>query len=331
MQNGRALPGGPLLLQNWLRRRQAITVAWRFLSFVALLVLGVLALVITFFFTYAIVWFGYNLGVMSVSQLLFDKSHYLSHRAILVVCWSVLVLLFLPNARAKRDYWTSRSVSRSQWSSLWMAGTLGSLVALLVNPRASARAITDILLTGPRLVVAAIVALRETWLVFNADLRACSAVLTLLFRRERSVSADDLKPSLVDGDPAKILAQLFILDTVLLLRLEPRRFTLDPELRDLLQQLLEDGAASGAYQSPPTSYEQIPLPAHGPFQLLGLTPTASLAQVRAAFRKKMKECHPDIFASHSDEVRTRAEEQTKEIIAAYEEILAQFRNPAVPQ
>jgi hypothetical protein len=331
MQNGRALPGAPLLLESWLRRRRAITVAWRFLSFIALLVVGVLALVITFFFTYAIVWLGYNLGVVSISELLFGKSHYLSHRSILIVCWSFLAFLFLTNARVKRDYWNSGSVSRSQWSSLWMAGAIGSLAALLVNPSASAKAISGILLTGPRLLVAALVALRETWLVFNADIRVCSEALTVLFRRERSLSADDLRRSLGSIDPAKILTQLFILDTVLLLRLQPRRFTLDPELRDLLQQLLGEGATSGAWQSPPAGHAAFPLPEPGPFQLLGLAPTASLVQVRAAFRKKMKECHPDIFATHSDEVRNRAEEKTKAIIAAYDEILAQFRNPVVPQ
>jgi curved DNA-binding protein CbpA len=61
------------------------------------------------------------------------------------------------------------------------------------------------------------------------------------------------------------------------------------------------------------------------FELLGLSPSASLEEVRAAYRKKMKEWHPDVFAGRSDEARRVAEEKTRDIIEAYQILLARYR------
>jgi hypothetical protein len=325
MQQRRALSGGPLLVERWLRRKRATTVALRLLAAVALLVAAAVALGMIFFFTYAVVWFGYNYGVSAISELIFSRRQHISHRTILIICWCFLALLFLTNARVSRDYWTSGSISKSQWSSLWLAGVTGSLVALLVNANASAKTITDLLLTGPRLVGASIRALHGALLLVSADLRTCSDALTLLAGRTSSVSADDLRDSLRCGDPQRILAQLSALGTVLLIRTDPPAVTLNPDLRDHLQHLLQGRAARDSEQSPPQPVTTPPVdPA--PYQVLGLPSTASLEEVRAAYRRRMKECHPDIFATHSDEVRQRAEEKTKAIIAAYEDLLARYRN-----
>jgi hypothetical protein len=323
MQERRELSGGPLLLEKWLRRKRATTVALRLLSAIALLALAVVTLGIIFFFTYAIVWFGYNYGVSAVSELIFSRRQHIPHRTILIICWCFLALLFLTNARVRRDYWTSGSISKSQWSSLWLAGVAGSLVALLVNASASAKTITDLLLIGPRLVGASVRAFRGAFLLGGADIRACSDALSFLAGRASSVSAADLGDSLGRNDPQKILVQLLSLGTVLLLRTEPPTITLDPDLRDHLRHAL--GAA------PEPEHRAAPRPVAASavdpslYQVLGLSPSASIEEIRAAYRRKIKECHPDVFATHSDEVRNRAEEKTKAVVAAYEELLARCR------
>ena len=243
MQQSQALTGGPLLLEKWLRRNRTTQVALRFLSAIALLVLAAITLAIAFFFTYAIVWFGYNFGVSAVSELLFNRRQHVSHHTILTICWCFVALLFLTNACVRRDYWTSGSFSKNQWSSLWMAGVAGSLGALLVNANVSAKSITDILLTGPRLIGASIRSFYGALFLVRADLRACAEALTVLASRNSSVSAAELSDSLGCSNPQEIFAQLLALNTVLLLRAEPPTVTLNPDLRDHLQQLLEGSSA----------------------------------------------------------------------------------------
>jgi len=281
---------------------------------------------IIFFFTYAIVWFGYNYGVSAVSELIFSKRQHISHHAILIICWCFLALLFITNARVGRDYWASGSMPKSQWSSLWLAGVAGSLVALLVNANASAKTTTDLLLTGPRLMSASLQALRGALLLLRADLHACANALTLLAGRASSVSTADLSEALGCSTPQRILAQLLALDTVLLLRAEPVTVTLNPDLRDRLQRLSAGSAGSGFQYHLPLRPVAASMLGRGPYEVLGLSTSASLEEIRAAYRKKVKGCHPDMFARDSDDARHRAEQRTKEIIAAYEELLARYHN-----
>jgi hypothetical protein len=309
-----------------LKRKRATAVALHLLSAIALLVLAAVILGIIFFFAYAIVWFGYNYGVSAVSELIFSKRQHISHHAILIICWCFLALLFLTNARVGRDYWISGAVSKSQWSSLWLAGVAGSLVALLVNADASAKTITDLMLTGPRLMSASVQALRGALFLLRADLRACADALALLAGRASSVSTADLSEVPGCSAPQKILAQLLALDTVLLLRAEPITVTLNPDLRDRLQRLSAGSAESRFQYRPPARPVAASPLERSPYEVLGLSTSASLEEIRAAYRRKVKGCHPDLFARHSDDVRHRAEEKTKTIIAAYEELLARYHN-----
>ena len=69
MQAKRALGAGAFSLERWLRRKRAAAVALGFFSAAAYLVAAVAVLAATFFFTYAIVWFGYNYGISSAWEL----------------------------------------------------------------------------------------------------------------------------------------------------------------------------------------------------------------------------------------------------------------------
>ena len=56
-----------------------------------------------------------------------------------------------------------------------------------------------------------------------------------------------------------------------------------------------------------------------PFEVLGLTPGAEAAQVRAAYRQRVKACHPDQYLE--PEAQRAAQEQLIELNLAYEEAL----------
>ena len=56
-----------------------------------------------------------------------------------------------------------------------------------------------------------------------------------------------------------------------------------------------------------------------PFEVLGLTPSAETAQVRAAYRQRVKACHPDQY--QDPEQQRAAQDQLVELNLAYEEAL----------
>src|SRR5437867_2536353 len=147
--------------KKWLKRRVAREAAANvFLASLALAA-SVVVLGITFFFSYAVVWFGFNLGVASFSRLLFNSSVHISHPMILLVCWVFVVLLFIGNARTSREYLDTLPKRNYVPSASMPGGVFGALGTLLAYPGASARMITDLLFTGPRLVVVAWGALKK--------------------------------------------------------------------------------------------------------------------------------------------------------------------------
>ncbi len=56
-----------------------------------------------------------------------------------------------------------------------------------------------------------------------------------------------------------------------------------------------------------------------PFEVLGITPSADVQQVRAAYRARVKLCHPDQY--QEADKQKRAQEQLLELNLAYEEAL----------
>jgi hypothetical protein len=122
------------------------------LSVVAFLA-GLAVLFATFWFTYAVIWFG-MLGVSAASELLFTKRLAISHPWRLALSSLFIALLFFGNARASREYLSDYSRRNYPGGGTGMqAGLLGSLVCLLAYPETSSKMISDLLFTGPRLVV----------------------------------------------------------------------------------------------------------------------------------------------------------------------------------
>jgi len=116
------------------------------------LVAGLVVLFLTFWFTYAIIWFG-MLGISAGSELLFNKRLVLTHIWRLILSSIFIVLLFIGNARTSREYLADYPRRNYRGIGIGMqTGAAGALVSLLAYPGASTRMISDLLFTGPRLI-----------------------------------------------------------------------------------------------------------------------------------------------------------------------------------
>ena len=58
-----------------------------------------------------------------------------------------------------------------------------------------------------------------------------------------------------------------------------------------------------------------------PYDTLGVASTASLKSIKKAWRKILTRCHPDKFSNKGEKLRKKAEEITKAVNNAYQEIL----------
>ena len=121
--------------------------------------------------------------------------------------------------------------------------------------------------------------------------------------------------------------QLSLLDGVLFLGEDASRVTLMGPFRMRLCWLLEQEQGAGepkvhepAQPEPEPSPQPLPVNEPeklSPYEILGLPPSASVAEIKAAYRKRVKECHPDLFAGMDQQARELAERWTKALNAAY--------------
>jgi DnaJ-domain-containing protein 1 len=116
----------------------------------------------------------------------------------------------------------------------------------------------------------------------------------------------------------ELLPQLRAIDGIILFR-DMQSVSLLAPLRLELRQLL---AQVPNAEIPP---EEEAIRADEPQQLnsreiLGVSATASAAEIKTAYRNRVKECHPDRFPNMDEPSRQLAEEWTKAINAAYAEL-----------
>jgi len=64
-----------------------------------------------------------------------------------------------------------------------------------------------------------------------------------------------------------------------------------------------------------------------PHEILGVSLSATIAEIKLAYRKRIKECHPDLFASMEPQAKVLAERWTKALNAAYATLYPRHQPP----
>jgi hypothetical protein len=181
---------------------------------------------------------------------------------------------------------------------------------------------------GPRLLQEAYHRARRALQLARLDIRTCVVVISWLATKRHSVSREELLRAFPDVVWAKLRPQLSLISGVIFLRSDFSRVTLSQPLRLHIRewQAYQPREPEARQQAAPEAAE--PPQAIEPeklssYEILGITPAASLAEIKMAYRSRIKECHPDRFASRDAISRNLAEEWTKALNAAYASLVAE--------
>jgi hypothetical protein len=288
-----------------------------FISFFTL-VGGSIVLVVTFLLASLVVEAGV-MGASGFSELFLDQKFHFPLWGAFIVSSLFLILLFVESFRMRRDYLECYRLQNRVGP---VAGLWGAMIALLANPDASGKIITDLLFVGPRLVTWSAMHLFRIVRLLRTNAQLLSEVLSILSRRLHRTSFGELTKLLAGRDPMQALIQLQEIDCVLFLIKEPAGVILAPETREELDQLPGQRIYfdKSYFESKPPKEEPIAAPPVEDaeyYELLGVKPTASFVEIKSAYRNRIKQCHPDKFAARGAEFRQLAEERAKALNEAY--------------
>lgn len=178
---------------------------------------------------------------------------------------------------------------------------------------------------GPRLMLEGSQQITRARRFSRIDTTSCAEVLTFLASKTTPTSREEFLRALPALEWDEIVPQLRLIDGVILFRGEKRISLLGPlriELRRLLGHVPTTEIPAEEPEPVPVKEPQ-QLSAH---EILGIASTASTAEIKSAYRARVKECHPDRFSNVDEQSRQLAEEWTKAINAAYAELLAGNRS-----
>jgi len=178
---------------------------------------------------------------------------------------------------------------------------------------------------GPRLLVEAVRRAARAVQLARVDVEVSAGVLSWLADRKGAASREEVLAAFPGLDWGKLRRDLRLVDGVLFLRTDASRVTLSQPVRYFLRGLGRRGRSM--VEEPPRTAPPPPEPepVHhperlSPYEILGVRPGATRAELKTAYRARMKECHPDRFAGMDETARALSEEWTKAINAAYAEL-----------
>jgi hypothetical protein len=179
------------LIKVWLKRKTSSGATSRILLAMVAFLAGLVVLFLTFWFTYAIIWFGFR-GVSAFASLLFSRKLHLGHEWRLAASAGFLVLLFVQHLRTSPWHWGDYPKEDFD-RAFGLNASLGAIPALLSCPGTSANMIADILLSGPRLVTGARTLVQESSRLRQLDVEGCGQLLAFLASRPVPVPYEELR------------------------------------------------------------------------------------------------------------------------------------------
>jgi DnaJ domain len=186
--------------------------------------------------------------------------------------------------------------------------------------------IKDISSFGPRLILEGLRQVRCCGQLGELNVAACARALAYLAAQNAAVACEDLIRHCSQLSWESLKEQLLWVDGVLFLGEDASRVTLMEPFRLLLRAMLQQAQQSAARRQEPAQPKPEPPPEAAPvnepeklsaYEILGLSPSASFVEIKAAYRKRVKACHPDLFAEMDEQARALAERWTKALNAAY--------------
>jgi DnaJ domain len=179
---------------------------------------------------------------------------------------------------------------------------------------------------GPRLLQETFHCARHAAELARLNVATCAKVLEWLATKNKSVSRDELRRVFPDLAWPELRPQLALIEGVLFLRADFSRITLSQPLRLTLRRLLL--LQPPVFEQEPERERAEPTPVKEPeelsaYEILGVSDSATLSEIKQAYRTRVKECHPDRFAGMDATSRFQAEEWTKALNAAYATLSAQ--------
>ncbi len=186
--------------------------------------------------------------------------------------------------------------------------------------------IKDICSFGPRLILEGLRQIRCCGQLGELSVAGCARALAYLARQNAAVNWEELVRHCPQLTSERLREQLLLLDGVLFLGEVASRVTLMEPFRLWLRSMLEprqqtaEQGQEATWPGPEPPPEALPVNEPeklSAYEILGLSPSASLAEIKMAYRKRVKTCHPDLFAGMGQEARALAERWTRALNAAY--------------
>lgn len=247
----------------------------------------------------------------------------LENRAWLSVSFCGAFLLWLFISHYRRNFEHLRGARfRSRPVHVSDAGFARALNILLSGPRSEDGVMQQLLYTGPQWFISGISMFYKSVTLARTDFGCCAKILLILFNNGARVSFTELAKRVPECNAVKVFPQLRDIAGVIFLQSEPSGMSLTSDLRAELSQVLgvkpKTTAQEHKHQRPkppaaPVTEETPP----GPHQILGISRSASMAEIKAAYRKQIKQCHPDRFATLNRDWQEMAEQRAKAVNEAY--------------
>ncbi len=183
----------------------------------------------------------------------------------------------------------------------------------------------DICSVGPGLILEGLRQVRCCGQLGELNAAACTQALAYLAGQNAAVNWQELMQHCLQMPWPRLREQLFLVDGVLFVGEDAERVTLMDPFRLRLRWMLEQEQRPGKAQEPVRPRREPPpqaVPVNepeklSPYELLGLSPSASTVEIKTAYRKRMKACHPDLFAGMDQRTKALADRWTKALNAAY--------------